>query len=175
MSACFTSLECLIVLRRENHPISVQNIMKMIIFQKISGNDMDGLMVFSLIVCGRSRNFNSLKVLNYRQIEKRILDRILSPSIYDNQIREHLQSSSSLLQYLLHINHIHFKLFIKFLNGNFSVLTFIKCRHFIMEIFNWRPLIYMSLSLIYNPSIIKLLKNEGEQSLQTQGSFRQCY
>ena len=48
---------------------------------------MDVLMVFSLIVGGNSRNFNSLKVLNYRQIEKRILDRILSPSIYDNQIR----------------------------------------------------------------------------------------
>lgn len=65
---------------------------------------------------------------------------------------------------ILHINHIKFKLYIKFLNGNFSVLTFIKCSNFIMEIFNWRPLIYMSLSLIYNPSIIKLLKNEGEQT-----------
>ena len=49
---------------------------------------MDVLMVSSLIVGGNSRNFNSLKVLNYRQIEKRILDRILSPSIYDNQIRQ---------------------------------------------------------------------------------------
>ena len=41
----------------------------------------------SIIVEITSRNFNSLKVLNYRQIEKRILDRILSPKIYDNQIR----------------------------------------------------------------------------------------
>ena len=46
---------------------------------------------YSFVVEIRSRNFNSLKVLNYRQIEKRILDRILSPSIYDNQIRNFRQ------------------------------------------------------------------------------------
>ena len=30
---------------------------------------------------------NSPKVMNYRQLEKRILDRILQPAIYDSQIR----------------------------------------------------------------------------------------
>ena len=52
-----------------------------------SGSDMIIKFFYSFVVEIRSRNFNSLKVLNYRQIEKRILDRILSPSIYDNQIR----------------------------------------------------------------------------------------
>jgi len=45
------------------------------------------LTFISLIVGSSSRNFNSPKVMNYRQLEKRILDRILSPSIYDSQIR----------------------------------------------------------------------------------------
>ena len=56
-----------------------------------SGSDMIIKFFFSFVVEIRSRNFNSLKVLNYRQIEKRILDRILSPSIYDNQIRNFRQ------------------------------------------------------------------------------------
>ena len=42
----------------------------------------------SLLIIGSSgRNSNSPKLMNYRQLEKRILDRILSPSIYDSQIR----------------------------------------------------------------------------------------
>ena len=45
------------------------------------------LQISSLIVGSSSRNSNSPKVMNYRQLEKRILDRILSPSIYDSQIR----------------------------------------------------------------------------------------
>jgi len=40
-----------------------------------------------LFPLSHSRNSNSPKVLNYRQLEKRILDRILSPRIYDSQIR----------------------------------------------------------------------------------------
>ena len=56
-----------------------------------SGSDMIIKFFYSFVVEIRSRNFNSLKVLNYRQIEKRILDRILSPSIYDNQIRNFRQ------------------------------------------------------------------------------------
>merc|ERR1719347_77165 len=40
-----------------------------------------------LIVGSSGRNSNSPKLMNYRQLEKRILDRILSPSIYDSQIR----------------------------------------------------------------------------------------
>ena len=34
-----------------------------------------------------SRKSNSPKVMNYRQLEKRILDRILMPNVYDSQIR----------------------------------------------------------------------------------------
>ena len=45
------------------------------------------LQISSLIVGSSGRNSNSPKVMNYRQLEKRILDRILSPSIYDSQIR----------------------------------------------------------------------------------------
>ena len=56
-----------------------------------SGSDIIIKFFYSFVVEIRSRNFNSLKVLNYRQIEKRILDRILSPSIYDNQIRNFRQ------------------------------------------------------------------------------------
>ena len=56
-----------------------------------SGSDMIIKFFYSFVVEIRSRYFNSLKVLNYRQIEKRILDRILSPSIYDNQIRNFRQ------------------------------------------------------------------------------------
>ena len=41
----------------------------------------------SLIVASVSYKSNSPKVMNYRQLEKRILDRILMPAIYDSQIR----------------------------------------------------------------------------------------
>ena len=41
----------------------------------------------SLIVGTVSYKSNSPKVMNYRQLEKRILDRILLPTIYDSQIR----------------------------------------------------------------------------------------
>ena len=41
----------------------------------------------SLIVGTSSYKSNSPKVMNYRQLEKRILDRILLPTIYDSQIR----------------------------------------------------------------------------------------
>ena len=40
-----------------------------------------------LIVASVSYKSNSPKVMNYRQLEKRILDRILMPNIYDSQIR----------------------------------------------------------------------------------------
>ena len=40
-----------------------------------------------LITSAVSYKSNSPKVMNYRQLEKRILDRILHPDIYDSQIR----------------------------------------------------------------------------------------
>ena len=46
------------------------------------------ILPFGLLVKGAvSYKSNSPKVMNYRQLEKRILDRILQPAIYDSQIR----------------------------------------------------------------------------------------
>ena len=51
------------------------------------------LMMMSLRIYSRLPPTGHAKTVNYRMVEKKILDRILSPTIYDSQIRPKVDSS----------------------------------------------------------------------------------
>ena len=50
------------------------------------------MMVATMRIYSRLPPTSHAKTVNYRMVEKKILDRILSPTIYDSQIRPKVQT-----------------------------------------------------------------------------------
>ena len=53
------------------------------------------MMVATMRIYSRLPPTSHAKTVNYRMVEKKILDRILSPTIYDSQIRPKVQTSAA--------------------------------------------------------------------------------